>query len=123
MANSNDTAPEETEFTEFQSGAVVEDDVPDEEKKPEEEETAPRASARTAEDAGPKAGEVGFENEYYTITEWKGLANYSCKACSYSTTRGARRLMEHYTERHTDHGREERMRTLGLVGPDGLPLR
>lgn len=40
------------------------------------------------------------KNEFYTMGKWKGLDQWRCSKCEYTTLRGEANLLDHYTKAH-----------------------
>lgn len=76
------------------------------------------------EDAAPDHSddaEWPEDHTYYTIEDWKGFPNYSCRYCDYKSVSVTHEdMVKHFIERHTSAGVENRVS--GLVGPDGRLL-
>jgi len=88
---------------------------------PSDDATEDQASTGTpqATSEGVPVGE--FEGKLYTTGIWKGLPNYECLFCAFSTVTHHTAL-EHAADAHSPTVPEEEIIDTGLVGPGGDPL-
>jgi len=63
-----------------------------------------------------------LEGRMYTTGSWKGLPNYECLWCAFSTV-DHETALEHYEADHQTRPKEARIINTGLVGEDGEPIK
>lgn len=47
-----------------------------------------------------------METDEYSVSDWRGIDNYSCKMCSYQTVEGQEHMTEHIRGTHGEVRRE-----------------
>ena len=86
------------------------------------DEAAKPQAAATETPAPSEAVPVDdYVGKLYTSSSWKGLPNYECLFCAFSTVTHHTAL-EHAADAHSPTVAQEEIIDTGLVGPDGDPL-
>lgn len=94
-------------------------------KIPSHQKTAPKASAPAPVDAGPAPEPSPPSDRYegicFTVSKWKGMDNFECTKCAFSTLHRGDMLM-HFAKEHVPAEVPERTVDTGLVTPDGSKI-